>query len=115
MAIREKLAVENPAVTEFRSRLAQSQNNLGRLLAGLGKPSEAEAAYRASRSLYQDLAEANPTVPEYRNMWAAGHTNLADLVRALGRLHRGPRRLRPRHRPASTARRGGPEDADLSE
>ena len=36
MAIREKLAAENPAVTEFRSRLAASHNNLGNLLAADG-------------------------------------------------------------------------------
>ena len=84
MAIEEKLAADNPSVTELRSRLAGSHNGLGGVLSGLGKPSEAEAELRASLSLYQDLVEANPTFPEYRNLWASGHTDRADLVRARG-------------------------------
>jgi hypothetical protein len=43
LAIRQKLADDNPAVTEFRSQLALSHNNLGSVLARKGKPLEAEA------------------------------------------------------------------------
>ena len=51
LAIYQKLADDNPAVTEFRSRLADSHNNLGWLLSNTGKPAEAEAEYRKALAI----------------------------------------------------------------
>ena len=46
LALWQKLADDNPAVTEFRSGLAESHGCLGALLSKTGKPAEAEAEFR---------------------------------------------------------------------
>ena len=66
IALRQKLADDYPAVTEFRSDLASSHNNLGMLLSDTGRPSEAEAEYRKAIALMQKLADDNPAVTEFR-------------------------------------------------
>ena len=60
LAIQQKLADDNPAVTEFRSSLALSHNNFGLLLLNTGKPAEAEAEYRKAPG---DPAEAGRRQP----------------------------------------------------
>ena len=67
LAIRQKLADDNPAVTEFRSSLAASHNNLGMRAVGSGKPSEAEAEYRTALAIQQKLADDNPAVTDFRS------------------------------------------------
>ena len=42
LAIQERLAQENPTVTEYQSDLAGSHNNIGNLYADTGKPAEAD-------------------------------------------------------------------------
>ena len=46
LAIRQMLADANPAVTDFQSDLAKSQNEIGSVLWETGKPDEALASYR---------------------------------------------------------------------
>jgi hypothetical protein len=72
---------ENPAVTEFRSRLSDCRTSVAGLLWTPWEPSDAEAELRASLSINEDLAKANATVSGYRDNVASGHTNLADLAR----------------------------------
>ena len=67
LAIQQKLADDNPAVTDFRSSLANSHNNLGVLLSSTGKPAEAEAEYRKALAIRQKLADDNPAVTEFRS------------------------------------------------
>ncbi len=65
LAIRQKLAADHPAVTDFRSRLAGSHNNLGNLLVATGRPAEAHgvagAAQLGTRAIRKKLADDNPT------------------------------------------------------
>ena len=51
LAIWQKLADDNPAVTDFRSSLACSHRNLGDLLSKTGKPAEAEAEFRKALAI----------------------------------------------------------------
>ena len=67
LAIRQKLADANPAVTEFQSDLAWSHNNIGTLLSQTGKPAEALAAYRKALAIRQKLADANPAVTQFQS------------------------------------------------
>ncbi len=60
LAIQEKLAADFPAVPEYRQDLARSHNNLGLLLAGLGKRPEAEEQYRQGPG---DPGEAGRRLP----------------------------------------------------
>ena len=80
MEIREKLAADNPAVTEFRSRLALSHHDLGLLLTETGKPTEAEAEHRRALEIFGKLAADNPAVTDFRSGLAGGHNNLGDLL-----------------------------------
>ena len=96
LAIQQKLADDNPAVTEFRSDLAGSHNNLGNLLSADGQAAEAEAEYRAALAIQQKLADDNPAVTDFRSRLANSHDNLGILLSETGK----PRRRRP-----STARR----------
>ena len=66
LAIRQKLADANPAVTEFQSDLAASHNNIGILLSETGKPAEALKAYESARAIRQKLADANPAVTQFQ-------------------------------------------------
>ena len=86
LAIQQKLADDNPAVTEFRSSLALSHNNLGILLASTGKSSEAEAEYRKALALQQKLADDNPAVTEFRSRLAISHNNLGYAAVQTGKL-----------------------------
>jgi tetratricopeptide (TPR) repeat protein len=61
LALWQKLADDNPAVTEFRSSLAHSQFYLGILLSGTGKPAEAETEFRKALAIKQKLVDDNPS------------------------------------------------------
>ena len=76
LAIRLKLADDNPGVTSFRSDLAASHNALGNLLADTGRPVEAEAEYRKSLAIRRKLADDNPSNTALGNRLALGHYNL---------------------------------------
>jgi eukaryotic-like serine/threonine-protein kinase len=76
----EKLADDFPAVPQYRSELAGSHTNRGLLLAGLGKPAEAEAAYRQALALQGKLADDFPAVPQYRLELSGTHNNRGNLL-----------------------------------
>ncbi len=73
IVIQMKLVEENPAVTDFRSRLSDCRTSLAGLLWTPWELSDAEAELRASLSINEDLAKASPTVPGYRDNLASGH------------------------------------------
>ena len=78
MAIYQKLADDNPAVTEFRSSLAWSRDNLGWLLWHREKLAEAEAEVRNALAIYQKLADDNPT--DIRSSLAQNHFTLGHVL-----------------------------------
>ena len=80
----QKLADDNPAVTEFRYNLAVFRHNLALPLSD--KPSEAEAEQRNAIALLQKLADDNPAVINFRMALADSHRNLADTLSRMGKL-----------------------------
>ena len=59
LAIRQKLADDNPAVTEFRNALADCHSNLGCILPQTGKPAAAESEHQKALAIRRKpLAEA---------------------------------------------------------
>ena len=86
LTIQKKLADDNPAVTDFRGRLADSHNNLGVLLSDTGKPAEAEAEYKKALAIRQKLADDNPALAKFRSRLANSHLNLGGLLVKTGRL-----------------------------
>jgi tetratricopeptide (TPR) repeat protein len=85
MDLQEKLAAEFPAVPAYRNVLAGIHHNLGGLLRILGKPAEAEAAYRRALDLYGKLSAEFPGVPEYRVDQAGTCCALGNLLSQSGR------------------------------
>ena len=79
------MADQNPAVTEFRRKLANTLCTLGEHLAGTQKLSDAETEFREALALYQQLADANPKVPDFRNSVALCHIGISGVVLRLGR------------------------------
>jgi len=66
LAIRQKLADDNPSVTESQSDLAESHNNLGFLLRDIGQLAEALKAYESALGIWRKLADANPPSSSFR-------------------------------------------------
>ena len=73
LALYQKLADDIPAVTDFRSRLADSHHGIGWSMADADKPVEAEAEYRKALAIQQKLADDNPAVAEFRSRLADCH------------------------------------------
>jgi tetratricopeptide (TPR) repeat protein len=86
LAIRQKLADEHPAVTEFRDHLAGSHYYLGWVFHQTGKATEAEAEYRKALAIRQKLADDDPAVTEFRRLLTQTHKNLGILLADLGNL-----------------------------
>ena len=84
IALKQKLAQDNPAVTQFRSGLALGRMNLGELLSAPGKFTQAEAEYRAGIAIYQKLADDSPSAPEFRSRLAQTRIGLGRVLAQLG-------------------------------
>jgi tetratricopeptide (TPR) repeat protein len=85
LSIGQRLADDNPAVTEFHNNLADSHINLGLALKSSGKPAEAEAEDRLALAIFKKLTDDNPTIPDYKNSLAMCHNSLGDVICPLGR------------------------------
>ena len=81
----QKLADDNPAVIAFRSELANSHTNLASALSSLGKPTEAEAEFRAAVTIFGKVVDDDPKVLFHREMFAVALTQLGDILLKLGR------------------------------
>jgi tetratricopeptide (TPR) repeat protein len=83
LAIQEKLAAEFPNLPVYREELAETYNNLGILLGGLGelsRPGEAETAHRQALAIQEKLVTEFPSVPRYRGILAVSHGSLGLLL-----------------------------------
>jgi serine/threonine-protein kinase len=80
LAIQQKLADANPAVTEFQRDLATSQHRIALMLQVTGKPEEAMASYRKALAIRQKLADANPAVAQFQRDLAATNGNMGVML-----------------------------------
>ncbi len=62
----QKLADDNPSVTEFVAGLARTQDNIGIMLHESDKPAEALKSLESARKVRQKLADDNPSVTWYQ-------------------------------------------------
>jgi tetratricopeptide (TPR) repeat protein len=85
IAIQEKLAAESPAVPAYVQELARSHNNLGLLLAALGKRVEAEEHDRKAIAIQEELAAEYPNMPANRISLGGSYCNLGRSVRDAGK------------------------------
>jgi tetratricopeptide (TPR) repeat protein/tRNA A-37 threonylcarbamoyl transferase component Bud32 len=80
-----RLVKAYPKVPLYQNDLAGTHNNLGNLLADLGKRQEALKEYQQARDLYSKLVKAHPNAPEYQQDLANTHQNLGILLSDLGK------------------------------
>jgi tetratricopeptide (TPR) repeat protein len=85
LAIRQKLAGDNPSITQFQTELAGIHNNIGIVLSRMGKPAEALEAYRQALAIRQALANANPDVTLFQVGLAIMHNNIAIVLSETGK------------------------------
>jgi serine/threonine-protein kinase len=85
LAIWQKLAEANPAVTEFQRGLASIHNRIGIVLVGMGKPEEALTAWRKALAIQQKLADANPANTEFQSDLSHTHNNIGILLVETGK------------------------------
>ena len=100
MAIQQKLADDNPAVTDFRSRLASTHNNIGNLQSDTGKPVEALESYGLALAIFRSWPTTTPPSPNSEAGWrTATRTSAGSWCRTEGQPRpslsaRGQRRSR---------------------
>ena len=85
MAIKQKLADANPAVTQFQSQLAWDHEAIGDLLSQTAKPEEALTEYRQELAIFQKLADANAAVSEFQLALAWSHNHIAGVLSQTGK------------------------------
>jgi tetratricopeptide (TPR) repeat protein len=77
--ILERLARENPSVTDFQRDLAMSLINIGNLQSEAGRPAEALASYEQARPILERLAREHPESPEFASDLGGTLHNLARI------------------------------------
>jgi tetratricopeptide (TPR) repeat protein len=85
------LVADFPAVHYYRRELAASHNNLGLVLANVGRRPEAEDAYRQALAIQGNLVADFPDVPLYRHDLAKHHSNLGRVLGDLGQRPKAQR------------------------
>jgi tetratricopeptide (TPR) repeat protein len=81
----EAVAAAAGATTECRQELASTAYGIGELLAGMGKPVEAEAEYRNMLSLAEQLALDNPGAAEYFLQTGVGRLCTGNMLATRGK------------------------------
>ncbi len=85
LAIFEKLAVANPAVTVNQKPLANSYSNIAFLLSQTGRPAEALKFHEKALALFQKLADSNPGVTDFQSKLAQSLSRIGVLQLENGR------------------------------
>ena len=85
-AIFERLAHDNPSVTNFQRYLAGSHLNIGLLQSQTRRPAEALASFEKARAIFQRLARENPSVIDFQRDLASIHNNIGGLQIGTGEL-----------------------------
>jgi serine/threonine-protein kinase len=95
LAIRQKVADANPAVTEVQRDLARSHNMVGLSLFWMEQPAEALKEYQQALAIQQKVADANPAGTQFQSDLARSHHNIGDVLfktgkpaKALADLHK---------------------------
>jgi serine/threonine protein kinase/tetratricopeptide (TPR) repeat protein len=85
LAIWQKLADANPAVTEFQRDLATGHHYIGLVLTQMGKWEAAMEAFRKASASRQKLADANPAVTEFQRDLATSHHRIGLELTQMGK------------------------------
>ena len=83
LAIFQKLADNNPTVSEYQYALSQVHHNIGFMVIQAGKPAAALAEKENERIILQKLADTNSSVTVYQRELATSQENMKAII---GRL-----------------------------
>jgi tetratricopeptide (TPR) repeat protein len=86
LAIRQKLADENPTIAGIQEALADSLLVVGWRFAQTGKTGEAIGYYTREEAIRRKLAQASSATPDDKDRLANCQTNIVDVLRRSGRL-----------------------------
>jgi serine/threonine protein kinase/tetratricopeptide (TPR) repeat protein len=84
LAIRERLVVESPQVSQYRMELAFNQAQVASCLADRD-PAEAERLFRRAIEITDQLVTASPSAPMHFQRWLNAQNGLVDLLVKMGR------------------------------
>jgi tetratricopeptide (TPR) repeat protein len=90
-----------PTMSDYRSGLAETYNNLGAFYERTGQFLEAEIAYKEAIALWKGLADAHPEISAYRLSLANSYNGLGDICKHRGRAEQA----QAAHREAEAIRR----------
>ena len=85
LAIKERLAHENPAVTAFQVALGASYFQIGNLQSATGQRAKALASHERARAIRERLARENMSVTQFQLDLAGSHNNIGLLQNEMGR------------------------------
>ncbi len=85
LAIRDRLARENPLIARFQRDLARNHINIGNVQRATGQTGDALASYEKARAILERLARENPSVTEFQYNLAASYLNIGGLQSETGR------------------------------
>jgi tetratricopeptide (TPR) repeat protein/serine/threonine protein kinase len=85
LAIRARLAREQPSVLTFQSNLALSHYNIARMQVAAGRLAEALASYDRALAIQEPLVRGNPRVTAFQNDLARTHSAIGKLLYRLRR------------------------------
>jgi tetratricopeptide (TPR) repeat protein len=85
LAIRQKLADANPAVTDFQRSLSATHTAIGSLLSETEKTEEALTEYGKALAIQEKLADANPAVTDFQLILAYSEYNMGLVLRDTGK------------------------------
>jgi tetratricopeptide (TPR) repeat protein len=94
LAIRERLARDNPSVTEVQSDLAVSNQNIAVLQRATGRPDQALESYGKALVIRDRLARENPSATEFQSDLGATLNNMAEIDLGAKRFDQAREKLR---------------------
>ena len=84
LAIRERLAQQDPNNAEWQRDLTVSHDRIGDMLAAQGEGAAALTAYRASLAIRERLAQQDPNNAEWQRDLSVSHDRIGDMLAAQG-------------------------------
>ena len=113
LAVRERLAAEDPGNVDRQRNLSISHDNIGKVLNARGDMVGAERAHRASLAVAEQLVAIDPSNARWQRDLAISHMNIGRLLSAQGNLTGAERAYRASLARSEDLARSAPGDVQL--
>ena len=85
LALYDRLARENPSVTQHQRNVAAIHNDMGMVYRETGRLAEALTAYQKALEIWEPLVRENPTVTQYQRDLAVSYRSIGNLYSHTGK------------------------------